>query len=98
MNGIAINIIIILLLSGSITWLQIFFSKKDNKFLGLILPAITFIGSIVMVIRVISENPTYQGNFSFISSNLFLANIPTILLIIIYFFYKNKMKKNRTLD
>lgn len=98
MNGIAINIIIILLLSGSITWLQIFFSKKDNKFLGLILPAITFIGSIVMVMRVISENPTYQGNFSFISSNLFLANIPTILLIIIYFFYKNKMKKNRTLD
>ncbi|SUD98786.1 hypothetical protein [Psychrobacter phenylpyruvicus] len=93
MNGIAINIIIILLLSGSITWLQIFFSKKDNKFLGLILPAITFIGSIVMVMRVISENPTYQGNFSFISSNLFLANIPTILLIIIYFFYKNKMKK-----
>lgn len=97
MNGIAINIIIILLLFGSITWLQIFFSKKDNKFLGLILPAITFIGSIVMVMRVISENPTYQGNFSFISSNLFLANIPTILLIIIYFFYKNKMKKNRTL-
>ena len=93
MKGISINIIIILLLFGGITWLQILLSKKDNKILGLILPAITFIYSIVMIIRITSENPIYKRSFSFISSNLLLANIPTIVFIIIYFFYKHKIKK-----
>ena len=93
MNEIGINIIITLLLFGVTTWLQIFFSKKDNKFLGLILPAITFIYSIVMIVRVTSENPAYQRSFSFISSNLLLANIPIIIFMIIYIFYKNKIKK-----
>lgn len=92
MKGAATNIII-LLLFGGITWLQIFFSKKDNKVLGLILPAITFIYSIVMIMRITSENPIYKRSFSFISSNLLLANIPTIIFILIYFFYKHKIKK-----
>lgn len=85
-----IAIIIILLLLGGVIWLQIFFSKKDNKVLGLILPIITFVYSIAIVMGMISENPTHSSSFSFISSNLLFANIPTVVLIIIYLFYKNK--------
>ena len=88
-----IAIIIIFLILGGIIWLQILFSKKDNKVLGLILPAITFVYSIVSIMSIISENPIYKRSFSFISSNLLLANIPTIIFIIIYFFHKHKMKK-----
>lgn len=93
MKGTAAITIITLLLFGSITWLQVFFSKKDNKFLGLILPTITFIYSIVIIMKITSENPIYKRSFSFISSNLLLANIPTIIFIIIYFFYKHKIKR-----
>lgn len=86
---IAIGIIVLLALGG-IIWLQIFFSKKDNKYLGLILPVITFVYSIAMVMGMISENPIHSSSFSFIISNLLFANIPTVILIVIYLYYKNK--------
>ncbi|WP_127837115.1 hypothetical protein [Clostridium prolinivorans] len=50
MQNTAIAIIILLLfLAGSI-WLQIFLSKSKNKWLGLIIPLICFIFSIVTVL------------------------------------------------
>lgn len=49
MQKTAIAIIVILLfLAGSI-WLQIFLSKKNNKWLGLIIPLICFMFSIMIV-------------------------------------------------
>ena len=85
-----IAIIIIFLILGGIIWLQISFSKKENKYLGLILPLITFVYSIAMVMGMASENIIHSSSFSFISSNLLFANIPTVVLIITYLFYKNK--------
>ncbi|MDO5768651.1 MAG: hypothetical protein Q4P13_04035, partial [Psychrobacter sp.] len=55
-------IIIILLILGGIIWLQIFFSKKNNKSLGLILPVITFIYAIAIVMGMISENPIHSSS------------------------------------
>lgn len=50
MQKTAIAIIIMLLfLAGSI-WLQIFLSKKENKWLGLIIPIICFMFSIMIVL------------------------------------------------
>ena len=85
-----IAIIIIFLILGGIIWLQILFSKKDNKFLGLILPVITFVYAIAIVMGMISENPIHSSSFPFIISNLLFANIPTVILIVIYLYYKNK--------
>ena len=85
-----IAIIIILLILGSIIWLQIFFSKKDNKSLGLMLPVINFVYAIAIVMGMISGNPIHSSSFSFIISNLLFANIPTVILIVIYLYYKNK--------
>lgn len=96
MSGMTTNIIIVLLILGSVTWLQVYFSKKDNKFLGLILPSMTLFYSIFMIMSVIAGNPNYQS-FSFIGTNLLIANIPTVIFIAIYFFYKNKLK-NKGLD
>lgn len=49
MERIAFIIIVILLLAGSI-WLQIFLSKKNSKCLGLIIPLICFMFSILTVL------------------------------------------------
>lgn len=45
----SINIIIFLLFLGGCVWLQIFLSRKRNKWLGLIIPLICFLFSILMV-------------------------------------------------
>ncbi len=47
-NAIILLIVMLLLLAGSI-WLQIFLSKKNNKWLGLIIPTAFFLLSISVV-------------------------------------------------
>ena len=46
------NIIIYLLFLVGIVWLQIFLSKKRNKWLGLVIPAICLIFSILSVLNI----------------------------------------------
>ncbi len=48
-NVILVIIVVLLLLAGSV-WLQIFLSKKNNKWLGLIIPLVCFIFSIAIVL------------------------------------------------
>ncbi len=48
-NAVFAIIGMLLLLAGSV-WLQIFLSRKNNKWLGLIIPLVCFIFSIVIVL------------------------------------------------
>ena len=49
MPNIAIIIIALLLFLAGIVWLQIFLSKSNNKWLGLIIPIICFMFSLIMI-------------------------------------------------
>ena len=85
MNSVPINLIIVLLFFAGIVGLQVFFSKNENKFLGLILPSISFIFSLIMVSSIAVFEAMYGGEIvGLIISTLLLANIPTIILIAIY--------------
>jgi TRAP-type C4-dicarboxylate transport system permease small subunit len=46
----AFFVIVMLLIMAGIIWLQIFLSKKQNKWLGLIIPLICFMFSIMIVL------------------------------------------------
>ena len=109
-----------------IVWLQVFLSKKENKWLGLILPAICLIISIMPVLgivtfqtftttgQVITENgeviksiveTSPKQPISEISSVIFAAiyifilyNIPTAILLLIYFGSRQKLKRNKEID
>jgi branched-subunit amino acid transport protein len=59
--------------------LQIFLSKRKNKWVGLILPLIAFIFSILLI------------NISTNFIGLVIANIPTIIFLIIYFVCQKEM-------
>ncbi len=48
-NAVLAIIVVLLLFAGSV-WLQIFLSTKNNKWLGLIIPLVCFIFSIVVVL------------------------------------------------
>lgn len=66
--------------------LQIFLSNKDNKLLGLVLPIITFVNSLLFLI---------QSFTIAIGIKVFIVtNISTLVLIIVYLICKvNKKRK-----
>lgn len=58
------NIIIFLLFLAGIVWLQIFLSKKRNKWLGLFIPMICFIFSLVSVLSI----PMYTSKLNTVTT------------------------------
>lgn len=97
---ITLNILVVLavMIIGMI-WLQIFLSKKENKWFGLILPLTTFAYSLLMVFSIyVTDSMTNWEVFGIIASTLFIANIPTIILLGVYFGCREKIKRKKALE
>lgn len=77
--------------------LQLFLSKKSSKWLGLILPMITFAVSLLYVLNIMDTGSLWQ-NMMLIVSTLLLSNIPTIILLVIYFACREKLKRKAQLE
>lgn len=90
---------IYLLIAGLVLYLQIILSKKEIKWLGLILPILSFIYSLFMLLGA-STFEAIGENKNLINSILafFISNIPTIILLFIYCRIKKKMKMNAEID
>ncbi|MGK0465873.1 hypothetical protein [Clostridium sp.] len=91
-------LICILFLVGTVI-LQIFLSKKENKWLGLILPIISFLFSIVILLitPVMGDLSVVERIVQFLVL-LFVSNISTIILLVIYFACREKFKKKKEID
>lgn len=97
-NIIIMLFIVIPLLVGGI-FLQIFLSKRKSKWLGFILPTITFLYSVLMVFSIAVFNGMTGGEVFVLIASIFLfSNIPTIVLLGIYFGCREKMKIRSQLD
>ncbi len=98
MQSLPSILFITILLAGTIA-LQIFLSKRENKWLGLILPIISLIFSIftILSMMVYANQSIAETIYQFVMAFL-LSNIPTIILLAIYFACREKFKKNRELD
>lgn len=97
-NTVIIILLFFIVVSGAIA-LQVFLSKKQNKFIGLILPTITLLYSLIMVLNVVfEETMTNWQVFFTLFSTFFIGNIPTIILLAIYFGIREKMKIESELD
>lgn len=91
-------IFLIVIIAGGI-WLQIFLSKKNNKWLGLILPVISCSYSLIKVFGLIAYNGMAGRDVLWLLvSTLFISNIPTLILMVIYFACREKMKLRKQLD
>lgn len=89
---------VLIFLAGGIL-LQIFLSKRRSKWFGLILPAITFIYSLLVVLGI----AVYDGNggaeiFILKTSIFLISNIPTGVLLVIYFVCREKIKQVTQLE
>jgi len=94
-----IKTFILIVIFAVVIALQLFLSKKENKWLGLILPAIFFIYSILMVLNIaVSDKMNAWDIFSMIASAFLLTNIPTIILLGIYLACREKIKRNAELN
>lgn len=90
---------ITLVIGIAILMLHIFLSKKENKYLGLIIPSIYVLLSILtcvgaaMFIGVIDADTIVQSVIIFIT-----YNIPTLIFMAIYFSCRKKVNKISELD
>jgi Ca2+/Na+ antiporter len=92
------NVLIILLIMGGAIWLQVFLAKKESKWLGLILPFIAFAGSLLMVFSIMVNGMTTWQIFGLIASTFLMANIPTIILLAIYWGCREKIREKKALE
>ena len=79
--------------------LQIYLSKMESKWPGLILPTLSFLYSIMMILGLVA----YVGNTIWETLAMVLAvfiqgNIPTLLLLAIYFACRKKKKAKAEID
>lgn len=76
--------------------LQIFLSKREGKWPGLILPLLSFLYSMVMMLSAAA----YNGGVPWgaILASLILGNIPTVILLAIYFTCREKFRKRSELE
>ncbi|MEL7567330.1 MAG: hypothetical protein AAGU27_20970 [Dehalobacterium sp.] len=96
-NATIMLFLVLVPLVGGI-FLQIFLSKRRSKWFGLILPAITFLYSLLMVLGVAAYDGMSGGEiFTLIASTFLINNIPTIVLFGIYFGCQEKMKLHEQL-
>ena len=76
--------------------LQIFLTRREGKWPGLVLPVLSFLYSLVMALSAVA----YNGGIPWgpILASLILGNIPTVLLLVIYFACREKLRKRSELD
>ncbi len=70
--------------------LQIFLCRKENKWLGLILPAISFLGSLGFLMQATEVRAMVLA--------FLVSNIGTVVYLLIYVAIRRKKKKNSDMD
>lgn len=96
--GFTKTIIGLLLIAGIIV-LQIFLSGSKRKWPGLIIPVLSFIYSLIGVLGIAAFGAASAGEVGgMIAIVLLLMNIPTAVLIAIYFVVRERKRKNKEID
>lgn len=96
------NSLVFFLVNIGFVLFQIFLSKRENKWLGLVLPGINVMFSIIGVLGMaFFKNEPIISSIPIIVQIIMiflLLNIPTIILIAIYFACRKKIKRNKEID
>ena len=84
----------VLLFLAAVVVLQIFLSRRENKW---ILPIITFGYSLVMMLNVVHTGDMWQTVGALIGV-FFTGNIPTAVLLAIYFACRDAQRRRKELN
>ncbi len=96
---IAVSLIFALALFVGGILLQIFLSKRESKWPGLVLPIITFLYGLLYPLNMAA--PSRGVTAGFIVQMILvwlLGNIPTFILLAVYFTCRGKQRRKKELD
>ncbi len=96
-TNIIIFAVIVLAAAAGIIWLQIFLSKRNSRWLGLILPVLSFILSWLPVLNIMDTGNAWQ-NTLLVAVTLLLYNIPTVVFLVIYAVIRERRKHKAQLE
>ena len=92
-----IMLVLVLVVGGIL--LQIFLSRRESRWPGLILPAITLLYSLLMCLSLVAYVGITTGEIVMLLAKTFLmGNLPTLVLLGIYFACREKRKRRAQLD
>lgn len=77
--------------------LQLFLSRRENKWLGLILPLLTFLSALLNVLGIADTGSTAQ-NVLLVLTTVLVGNIPTLVLLAIYWAAREKYRVKSQMD
>ena len=86
-----INLLIVLLVLVCVILLQVFLSRTESKWPGLVLPVLSLTCSLIVPLNMIVAN-------SVVLLAWLIVNIPTVLLLLVYFVCREKYRKKNQLE
>ena len=93
MQRVWITLIIVVLFILGIVALQVFLSGKRNKWLGLFMPIISFLMTLVIPLNMVAPSEGITGDFLLsMMLVMVIANIPTVFLSLIYVACREKYR------
>ncbi len=94
-----IHTALVLVLIISVFVFQFWLSKRDGKWPGLALPVLCFFFSLLVPLNFVAPAEGVDAGviFSMILAWL-ISNIPTALMLLIYFSCREKLKRKRQID
>ena len=93
---IVLLVFTLVVLAGGI-FLQIFLSKRESRWPGLVLPLLTFLWSLLGPLNVM-DTGSVSRNVLLVLVTLLAGNIPTLILLAIYWAVREKRRVKGQID
>lgn len=93
---IVLLVVFLVFIVGGV-FLQIFLSKRESRWPGLVLPLLTFLWSLLGPLNVMDTGSVSQ-NILTVLVTLLAGNIPTLVLLAIYWAVREKRRVRDQLD
>lgn len=92
--AVALIVFLVLIVGG--VALQIFLSRRKSKWLGLILPLLTFLYALALTLNVTSIDGAFP--WGALLAAFLLGNIPSLVLLAIYWAVREKFRVRDQID
>lgn len=89
-------VVFLVLIAGGI-FLQIFLSRRESRWPGLVLPLLAFLNALLMVLN-IADTGSVSQNVLTVMVTLLAGNIPTLVLLAIYWAAREKRRVKSQID
>lgn len=91
---VALIVFVVLIVGGIL--LQIFLSRRRSKWPGLVLPLLTFLYALALMLNVTSTDRAFP--WGALLATFLLGNIPTLVLLAIYWAVREKFRIRDQID